>query len=96
MINRINSKDSLKQEYPKSIDAPSLSESLLQRQAKSVEEQMRRMEVEVREKMASLKNRRIDRKQLEEYEKEIKAKMKEVERAVRSAFEELHKKGKFS
>lgn len=96
MINRINGKESLKQEYPKSIEAPSLSESLLQRQAKSVEEQMLKMESEVRMKMASLKNKRIDRTQLEQYEKEIKLKMKEVEKAVRSAFEELHRKGKFS
>jgi hypothetical protein len=37
MVNKISAKDSLRQEYPKSIDMPSLSESLLQRQAKSVE-----------------------------------------------------------
>lgn len=96
MINRINGKESLRQEYPKSIDPPSLSESLLQRQAKSVEDQMKKMEEEVKQKMGALKNKRIDRQQLEDYEREIKNKMKEVERAVRSAFEELHKKGKFA
>jgi hypothetical protein len=96
MINRINGKESLRQEYPKSIDPPSLSESLLQRQAKSVEEQMKKMEAEVKQKMGALKNKRIDRQQLEDYEKEIKNKMKEVERAVRSAFEELHRKGNFT
>ncbi len=95
MINRINGKDSLKQEYPKSIEAPSLSESLLQRKAMSVQEQIKKMESEVQQRMASLKNKRIDRKQLEDYEREIKNKMKEVEKAVRSAFEELHRGAKF-
>jgi hypothetical protein len=46
--------------------------------------------------MGALKNKRIDRRQLDDYEKEIKEKMKEVERAVRAAFEELHKKGSFN
>lgn len=67
MINRINGKESLKQEYPKSIQAPSLSESLLQRQAKSVQEQMKKIETEVQQRMASLKNKRIDKKQLDDY-----------------------------
>lgn len=37
--------------------------------------------------MNSMKNKRIERNQLESYEKEIKMKMKEVEKAVRVAFE---------
>lgn len=43
MIKKINTNDNLKQEYPKSIDPPSLSESLLQRQAESVQEQMHKL-----------------------------------------------------
>lgn len=67
MINRINGKESLKQEYPKAIEPPSLSESLLHRQAESVQQQMKRMEEELQQKMNALKNKRVDRKQLDTY-----------------------------
>lgn len=37
--------------------------------------------------MGALKDKRIDRKELTNYEKEIKAKMQEVEKAVKIAFQ---------
>ena len=43
MINRINEKGNLKHEYPKGLEAPSLSESLLDRQANSIKEQMKKL-----------------------------------------------------
>ncbi len=55
MINRINEKDNLKQEYAKGQEVPSLTNSLLDRQAQLVKEQLKKMELEVGEKMGGLK-----------------------------------------
>jgi|JI10StandDraft_1071094.scaffolds.fasta_scaffold1132323_1 hypothetical protein len=43
MINRINEKDSLRVEYQKGHEAPSLSSSLIDRQAEAVKEEMKQM-----------------------------------------------------
>ena len=78
MINRINQKDSLKNEYSKGQEAPSLSNSILDRQAESVKEQLKKLSVEVGEKMSGLKEKKVEKVQLEDYEKQLKKKMKEV------------------
>lgn len=44
------------------------------------------MEEEVSQKLAALKEKRVEKRQLEKYEQEIKAKMKQVEAAVNTAF----------
>ena len=95
MINRINEKDGLRQEYPKGQDVPSLSSSLLDRQAEAVKLQLANLGAEVEGKMEGLKQRKVERGQLEGYERELKRKMQEVELAVRKAFEELYRNGKF-
>jgi hypothetical protein len=95
MINRINNKGNLKQEYTKGHEVPSLNTSLLDRQAESVKEQLQKLSVEVGEKMTGLKQKKVERTQLEVYEYELKQKMKEVENAVKLAFKELYKNGKF-
>lgn len=51
MINRINSKDSLKLEYKQGHELPSLNNSLLDRQADAVKDQLRQLQVEVGQKM---------------------------------------------
>ena len=45
--------------------------------------------------MQGLKEKKVEKNQLEDYEKELKKKMKEVENAVQIAFQELYKNGKF-
>lgn len=95
MINRINEKDSLKVEYLKGHETPSLSSSLIDRQAEAVKEQLKQMELEVGEKLSGLKQKKVEKIQLDKYQEAIKEKMKEVEKAVKQAFQELYKNGKF-
>jgi hypothetical protein len=47
MVNTINQKGSLKNEYSKGQEAPSLSNSLLDRQTDSVKEQLKKLSIEV-------------------------------------------------
>ena len=60
---------------------------MLDRQAESVKEQLKKLSVEVGEKMSGMKNKKVEKNQLENYEKELKLKMKEVENAVKAAFD---------
>lgn len=61
MINRINQKDNLKQEYHKGHELPSLSNSILDRQAESVKEQLRKLDLEVGMKMQGLKHKKVQK-----------------------------------
>ena len=61
MINRINQKDNLKQEYTKGHEQPSLTNSFIDRQAESVKDQLKKLEVEVGHKMDGLKGKKMDR-----------------------------------
>ena len=45
--------------------------------------------------MEGLKEKKVEKNQLEDYEKELKKKMKEVENAVQAAFQQLYNNGKF-
>ena len=77
-------------------EVPSLSNTMIDRQADQVKEQLKKLSLEVGEKITGLKEKRVEKNQLEDYEKELKKKMKEVENAVKKAFQELYKNGKFS
>ena len=68
MINRINQKDSLRHEYSKGQELPSLSSSLLDRQTHSVKNQLEKLSLEVGEKMSGLKDKKMEKTQLEKYE----------------------------
>lgn len=59
MINRINQTSSLKQEYTRGHQLPSLSNSVIDRQADFVRNQLKMLELEVGEKMMGLKEQKI-------------------------------------
>lgn len=78
MINRINEKDNLKQEYNKGHELPSLSNSILDRQAESVKEQLKKLDLEVGLKMQGLKQKKVEKHEVADFEKQVKLKMQEV------------------